>query len=66
MTQQLSDKQLQKQAAIDCLRRRLTDDVRQRLGDVDERLRDYCDSVARDVSVVFEARLSVPAKREAA
>lgn len=50
---ELSDKQKQKQEAIDCLRRRLTDDVRQRLRDVDERLLGYIDGVARDVSVIF-------------
>lgn len=50
---ELSDKQKQKQEAIDCLRRRLTDDVRQRLREVDERLLGYIDGVARDVSVVF-------------
>ena len=48
---ELSDKQ--KQEAIDCLRRRLTDDVRQRLREVDERLLGYIDGVARDVSVIF-------------
>ena len=50
---ELSDKQKQKQEAIDCLRRRLTDDVRQRLREVDERLLGYIDGVARDVSVIF-------------
>lgn len=50
---ELSDKQIQKQEAIDCLRRRLTDDVRQRLREVDERLLGYIDGVARDVSVIF-------------
>ena len=51
--EQLSDKQKQKQEAIDCLRRRLTDDVRQRLREVDERLLGYIDGVAHDVSVIF-------------
>jgi len=51
--EQLSDKQKQKQEAIDCLRRRLTDDVRQRLCEVDERLLEYFDGVAHDVSVIF-------------
>lgn len=50
---ELSDKQKQKQEAIDCLRRRLTDDVLQRLREVDERLLGYIDGVARDVSVIF-------------
>ena len=50
---ELSDKQKQKQEAIDCLRRRLTDDVRQRLCEVDERLLGYIDGVAHDVSVIF-------------
>ena len=50
---ELSDKQKQKQEAIDCLRRRLTDDVRQRLREVDERLLGYIDGVAHDVSVIF-------------
>ena len=50
---ELSDKQKQKQEAIDCLRRRLTDDVRQRLREVDDRLLGYIDGVARDVSVIF-------------
>ena len=50
---ELSDKQIQKQEAIDCLRRRLTDDVRQRLREVDERLLGYIDGVARDVSIIF-------------
>ena len=50
---ELSDKQKQKQEAIDCLRRRLTDDVRQRLREVDERLLGYIDGVVRDVSVIF-------------
>ena len=50
---ELSDKQKQKQEAIDCLRRRLTDDVRQRLREVDERLLGYIDGVARDVSIIF-------------
>jgi phage terminase large subunit-like protein len=50
---ELSDKQKQKQEAIDCLSRRLTDDVRQRLCEVDERLLAYIDSMARDVSVIF-------------
>lgn len=50
---ELSDKQKQKQEAIACLRRRLTDDVRQRLREVDERLLGYIDGVARDVSVIF-------------
>ena len=50
---ELSDKQQQKQEAIDCLRRRLTDDVRQRLREVDERLLGYIDGVAHDVSVIF-------------
>lgn len=50
---ELSDKQIQKQEAIDCLRRRLTDDVRQRLREVDERLLGYIDGVAHDVSVIF-------------
>ena len=50
---ELSDKQKQKQDAIDCLRRRLTDDVRQRLREVDERLLGYIDGVARDVSIIF-------------
>ena len=53
MLMELSDKQKQKQEAIDCLRRRLTDDVRQRLREVDERLLGYIDGVARDVSVIF-------------
>ena len=51
--EQLSDKQKQKQEAIDCLRQRLTDDVRQRLREVDERLLGYIDGVAHDVSVIF-------------
>ena len=50
---ELSDKQKQKQEAINCLRRRLTDDVRQRLREVDERLLGYIDGVGRDVSVIF-------------
>lgn len=50
---ELSDKQIQKQEAIDCLRRRLTDDVRRRLCEVDERLLGYIDGVAHDVSVIF-------------
>ena len=50
---ELSDKQKQKQEAIDCLRQRLTDDVRQRLREVDERLLGYIDGVAHDVSVIF-------------
>ena len=53
MLMELSDKQKQKQEAIDCLRRRLTDDVRQRLREVDERLLGYIDGVAHDVSVIF-------------
>ena len=42
-----------KQDAIDLLRKRLTDDVRKRLKDVDERLRDYLDDCATNVSNVF-------------
>ena len=51
--EQLSDKQKQKQEAIDCLRRRLTDDVRQRLCEVDERLLESFVGVAHDGSVIF-------------
>ena len=47
----LTDQQRQKQEAIDLLRKRLTDDVRQRLCDVDYRLRDYFDDCAKRVSV---------------
>ena len=50
---ELSDKQKIKQEAIDCLRRRLADDVKQKLREVDERLLEYCESVANDVSVIF-------------
>ena len=42
-----------KQDAIDLLRKRLTEDVRQRLYDVDYRLRDYFDDCATNVSNVF-------------
>lgn len=41
----LTDQQRQKQEAIDLLRKRLTDDVSQRLYDVDYRLRDYFDDL---------------------
>ena len=42
-----------KQDAIDLLRKRLTEDVRKRLKDIDERLRDYLDDCATNVSNVF-------------
>ncbi len=42
-----------KQEAIDLLRKRLTEDVRKRLYDVDYRLRDYFDDCATNVSNVF-------------
>ena len=42
-----------KQDAIDLLRKRLTEDVRRRLAEVDERLCDYFDDCATNVSNVF-------------
>ncbi len=49
MNNELTEFQTQKLAAIDLLRKRLTDDVHQRLYDVDYRLRDYFDDCAKRV-----------------
>ena len=42
-----------KQDAIDLLRKRLTEDVRKRLAEVDDRLLEYFDDCATNVSNVF-------------